>query len=111
MTNREAVIAEIEPFTIHPRSIDKSIIDASKKIGEKIDPSAEYDGSTGIAVASILVLGKLKVLASESEAGISKGYSVENIAKRIKELAKINGLCAEYFLEEDSAIENLTNRW
>lgn len=86
MTNREAVIAEIQvQVGLSETSIDKALIDLA------IDGTATYDGtnSTDVAKAAIKVLKSLLSTKSITEGGFSITLSVK---ERIADLQAEFGL-------------------
>ena len=106
MNNKEALIAEIEPYTPSGMTIQKALMDSG------VDPSDTYEvaGKRNIAVAAIKVLKKLIVLRSESLGKSSQSYNVDKLEDRIKDLCKDNGLNVEDYLEP-SSITDGSNLW
>jgi len=96
LTNLDALIAELEPYTVSGAALRKALQDAGIE-----DEGATYDGTQkrGIAVAAIHCLRKLTVLSSDSLGKSSQGYNVDNLKARIKALCKENGLDVSEFDE------------
>lgn len=88
MTNYDAISASLYPYNVDDYLIEKVCID------EGMDVSEEYTVADKINVvkATIAVLRQLIVLSSESNGGYSLGYSTDDLKKRIRTLAKENGL-------------------
>lgn len=97
MTNYEAISASLYPYNVDDFLIEKVCID------EGMDVQADYTvaDKLGVVKATIAVLRQLIVLSSESNGGYSLGYNTDDLKKRIRNLAKENGLAdiAEEFNE------------
>lgn len=103
MTNREAVAATIEPYSVSDDSLDKAIVDASERFGE-YSPEAAYSlaAKKCVAMASMLCLARLRVLQSENIGGIANAYNTAKIEKAIKAVAADAGISADLVLADDS---------
>lgn len=114
MTNREAIIGEIEPYSLSDESIEKSFIDAASKFSVFGDIDCEYTSEMMqvVAYTSMLCLNRLRVLASENIGGISQSFNVNKLEKRIKAIANEAGLSSEMVLaeNEDSSVTYI-NIW
>lgn len=100
MTNREAIIAEIEPFSLSDEGIEKAFIDAQVRFPAFGDVDCEYDVEMRkvVAYASMLCLNRLRVLSSENIGGISQSFNVEKIERRIKNIADEAGISPDLLL-------------
>lgn len=106
MTNREAIIGEIEPYSLSDESIEKSYLDAMEKYPALGDIDCEYDSSMRkiVAYASMLCLNRLRVLSSENIGGISQSFNVEKIERRIKNIANEAGIPSDLLLVDSEDI-------
>ena len=108
LTKYDALIGELEPYTVSPITLKKALADAN--VG---DLDAEYDAEADrkpIAIAAIKVLKKLVVLTSDSMGKSSQGYDVDELKNRIKAICSENGLEVSDFVEM-SSITDGSNRW
>ena len=108
LTKYDALIGELEPYTVSPITLKKALADAN--VG---DLDAEYNAETDrkpIAIAAIRVLKKMVVLTSDSMGKSSQGYSVDELKKRIKAICSENGLDASEFVEVPSITDG-SNMW
>ena len=105
MTILEAIIGEIEPYSLSESGVEKSFIDAAGRFGVFGDVEEEYDSSMKqvVALASMLCLNRLRVLSSENIGGISQTYNVEKLEKRIAAIATEAGLSPYLVLADDSS--------
>ena len=100
LTKYDALIGELEPYTVSPITLKKALADAS--VG---DLDAEYDAEADrkpIAIAAIKVLKKLVVLTSDSMGKSSQGYNVDELKKQIKAICSENGLDVSDFVDVPS---------
>lgn len=104
MTNREAIIGEIEPYSLSDESVEKAFIDAAGRISSFGDVDEEYDYSKKqvVALASMLCLNRLRVLSSENVGGISQTFNVSKLEKRISAIANEAGLSESLVLADES---------
>lgn len=102
MTNREAIFAEIEPYSLSYDSVEKSFLDAAVKLSAFGDVDSEYDSSMKqvVALASMLCLNRLRVLESENISGISQSFNVKKLEKRIASIANEAGLSPDLVLDD-----------
>ncbi len=102
MTNREAVAATIEPYSVSDDSIDKALIDAGERF-EELSPEETYSlqGKKCVALASMLCLSRLRVLASENIGGISQSFAIAKIEKAIRAIASDAGISADLVLADE----------
>ena len=114
MTNREAILGEIEPYSLSDESVEKAFIDAVGRLNSFGDVDSEYDYNMKqvVALASMLCLNRLRVLSSENIGGISQTFNVSKLEKRIAVIANEAGLSADLVLaDEDSASVTYMNIW
>ena len=104
MTILEAIIGEIEPYSLSDESVEKSFLDAAGRMGVFGDVEEDYDYSMKqvVALASMLCLNRLRVLSNENIGGISSTYNVEKLEKRIAAIANEAGLSPALVLADDS---------
>lgn len=102
----DALIAELEPYTASPITINKAMVDA------ELSPEDEYtqEQKKGVAKAAISVLRKLIVLSSDSLGKSSQGYNVDKLEKRIKALAAENDLDVSDLIEMPTVTDG-SNMW
>lgn len=104
MTNLQALQAEIEPYSASSTLLEKVLTDHS------LTGSDTYTDKTAIAKATITVLKRFIVIASEGEGQMSTAYNVEGLKKRIEEIAADNSLSgAQYSIQPK--IKDASNRW
>ncbi len=107
ITKLDALIGELDPYTPSPASLKKSLIDAGVT---GFDENYTEADKKSIAKAAISVLKRLIVLSSDSMGKSSQGYNVDELKRRIKAIAKDNGLDAEDFVEVPT-VEDGSNMW
>lgn len=108
LTKLDALIAELEPYTVSGGALRKALMDAGVGL-----ESEDYDSAADkrvIAVAAVNCLRKLVVLSSDSLGKSSQGYNVDRLKDRIKALCKENGLDASDF-DAVSEISDGSNMW
>lgn len=108
LTKYDALIGELEPYTVSPITLKKALADAKVS-----DLDSEYNAESDkkpIAIAAIKVLKKLIVLTSDSMGKSSQGYSVDGLRKRIKALCSENGLEESDFVDVPSITDG-SNLW
>lgn len=100
MTNLEALMADVEPYTVSPFAYSKRLIDSG------IDESAQYvsDSKVEIAKCAISILVAMLPLSSDSTGRASQGYSKEGLEERIKALCAENGLDANEYVEMPTVV-------
>ena len=104
MTNLEALIGEIEPYSLSDESIEKAFIDACARFQPStsgINDTYSAENQRTVAYASMLCLNRLRVLASENIGGISQSFSVAKLEKRISAIAASAGLSPELVLGDE----------
>jgi hypothetical protein len=106
-TKLDALIGELDPYTPSQAALKKSLIDAGIT---GFDEEYTIADKKAVAKAAITVLRRMIVLSSDSMGKSSQGYKTEDLEKRIKDLAKENGLDVEDFVEVPS-VEDGSNRW
>ncbi len=107
LTKLDALIGDLDPYTPSPASLKKSLIDAGITGFDQEYTTAD---KKAVAKAAIAVLKRMIVLSSDSLGKSSQGYNVDELRKRIKQLAKENGLDAEEFVEVPT-VEDGSNMW
>ncbi len=108
LTKLDALIAELEPYTVSGSSLRKALADAGVQTEtENYDPATDR---RTIAVAAIHCLRKLTVLSSDSLGKSSQSYNVEQLKNRIKALCRENGLDASDF-DEVPEISDGSRMW
>ncbi|MBQ7143214.1 MAG: hypothetical protein IJR84_09205 [Bacteroidaceae bacterium] len=100
MTNLEALIAEVEPYTVSPFTYSKKLADGG------INESADYtsENKREIAKCAISILIALLPLSSDSTGRASQSYNREGLEDRIKALCAENDLDAGEYIEEPTVI-------
>lgn len=108
LTKYEALIGELEPYTVSQLTLKKALIDVQAgSLSDEYNPQTD---KVTIAKAAIIVLNKLIVLSSDSLGKSSQGYSVEALRRRIKALCSQNGLDPSQFVDV-SSITDGSNMW
>lgn len=103
MTNLEALIGEIEPYSLSDDSVEKSFIDACARFTPStpgVSGNYTADNKKTIAYAAMMCLNRLRVLASENIGGISQSFSVSKLEKRIAAIAESAGLSPDLVLAD-----------
>ena len=100
MTNLEALIADVEPYTVSPLTYSKKLVD------HHIDETANYtpENKVKIAKCAISILVALLPLASDSTGRASQSYNKEGLEDRIKVLCDENGLDAGDYIEVPTVV-------
>lgn len=88
MTNYDAISAMLYPYDVDRNLIEKQCID----FGVNSEDYYSAEGKSAIARIAVAVLSNLLVLNSESDSGFSLSYSTDGLKKRIKAIAKDNGM-------------------
>ena len=88
MTNLEALIGEVEPYTVSQYASNKKLMDAS------LEPGGTYSAANKRTVAqcAVSVLVAMLPLTSDRTGKSSQTYSREGLEDRIKELCNENDL-------------------
>lgn len=94
MTNREAIAAEIEPYSLSEDGLEKLFIDCVAHFGAEGTVDGEYssDMKRPVALAAMRCLARMRVLASEHVDVIYNTYNVNGINKAIASIAASAGL-------------------
>ncbi len=100
MTNLEALIGEVEPYTVSPLTYSKKLVDSG------IEEAGVYSAASkkDIALCAISILVALLPLSSDSTGRASQSYNREGLEKRIRTLCADNGLDSSDYLEEPSVV-------
>ncbi|MDR2286212.1 MAG: hypothetical protein LBE04_01860 [Prevotellaceae bacterium] len=91
LTKYEALLGELEPYSPSALTLKKSLADVGIAETEWNKEYAAESDKTNIAKAAISVLKRMIVLSSDSMGKTSQGYSVDELRKRIRDLATENG--------------------
>lgn len=104
MTNRQAITADIEPYSLSDESVEKSFLDAVMRFGmiANVDDEYSLEMKQSVAMASMLCLNRLRILESENIGGISQSFNVSKLEKRIRVIANEAGLSPDLVLASDS---------
>lgn len=95
MTNREAIAASIEPYSLSEDGLELLFINAAHHFGEE---SADIDGEytaamlRPVALAAMRCLARMRVLQTERVDVISNTYDTAKIDKAIADIAADAGL-------------------
>lgn len=94
MTNREAIAAEIEPYSLSEDGLEKLFIDCAAHFGVEASVDDDYSSAMQrpVALAAMRSLARMRVLASEKVDVISNTYNVGGINKAIASIAASAGL-------------------
>ena len=115
MTNREAIAAEIEPYSLSEDSVEKSYMDAAARFGiiGYVDDEYDYTDPRAVALASMFCLDRVRCLSSENIGGISQSFSAAEIEKRIRAIALRAGISPSIVLSNDSGstVTYMGNMW
>ena len=98
MTNLDALMAEVEPYTVSPVAYSKRLVDAG------IDENAEYTigNKKSIAICAVIILVSLLPLSSDNTGRASQSYDRKGLEERIKALCDENELDEEDYTEKPS---------
>lgn len=100
MTNLEALIGEVEPYTVSPLTYSKKLAD--KQIEENGTYSPETKKSIALCALSILVA--LLPLSSDNTGKSSQSYNREGLEKRIRAICVENEIDPAEYLEEPMVV-------
>lgn len=94
MTNLQALIGEVEPYTASPYTYSKKLIDAG------IAESGNYTAANkqSIARCAVLVLVAMLPLTSDHTGKASQSYDRKGLEERIAQLCNENDLEMDEFL-------------
>lgn len=103
MTNREAIAAEIEPYSLSEDGLEKLFIDCAAHFGESATVDEEYSAAMvrPVALAAMRCLARMRVLTSEHIDVISNTYNINGINKAIASIAASAGLSPDLVGSED----------
>lgn len=94
MTNREAIAAEIEPYSLSEQGLEKLFIDCAFHFGESAEVDDDYSAAMlrPVALAAMKCLARMRVLQREQVDVISNTYDTAKIDKAIASIAASAGL-------------------
>lgn len=104
MTNREAIAAEIQPYTLDEDGLEKLFIDSAAHFGVTGDVDDDYDVTTmqrPVALAAMRCLARMKVLSSEKLDVIQNTYDTKKLDQAIASIAASAGLSPSLVDAED----------
>jgi len=103
MTNREAIAAEIQPYSLDENGLEKLFIDSCSHFGQKGKVDDDYDSSMlrPVALAAMRCLARMRVLQREQIDVISNTYDTAQLNKAIAAIAASAGLSASLVDAED----------
>lgn len=88
MTNLEALIGEVEPYTVSPFSLKKKLADN----GVSDTETYSVGNKRSIAMCAVSILVSLLPLSGDSTGKSSQSYNREGLERRIHALCSENGL-------------------
>ena len=98
MTNREAIAAEILPYSLDENGLEKLFLDCADHFGVEAGVDDEYSAATmkqTVALAAMHCLSRMKVLSSEKVDVIQNTYDTKKIDDAIAAIAASAGLSPE----------------
>ena len=103
MTNREAIAAEIQPYSLDENGLEKLFIDAAHHFGIEADVDDNYttDMLRPVALAAMRCLARMKTLQREQVDVISNTYDTAKLNQAIAAIAAEAGLSASLVGAED----------
>ncbi len=103
MTNREAIAAEIQPYSLDENGLEKLFVDAAAHFGVKADVDDDYSTALQqpVALAAMRCLARMKVLQREQLDVISNTYDTAKLNQAIAAIAASAGLSASLVDAED----------
>ncbi len=108
MTNLEALIAELEPYTVSSNTALRSLEKAGL-VYSATATATDTTNETALATATVDCLSKLLVLGGESEGGFSQSYT-DALKRRIRQICDLYGLDVTA-LTLNPSVDNASNRW
>lgn len=89
MTNREAIAAEIEPYSLSEDGLEKLFIDCAAHFGVEAEVDDDYSAAMlrPVALAAMRCLAKMRVLQREQVDVISNTYDTAKLDKAIASIA------------------------
>lgn len=114
MTNREAIAAEIQPYSLDDNGLEKLFIDCAAHFGVTGDVDDDYTTAMQqtVALAAMHCLARMKVLQTEQVDVIRNTYDTNKLNQAIAAIAASAGLSPSLVDAEDDNY-NLTavNCW
>lgn len=103
MTNREAIAAEIQPYSLDENGLEKLFVDSCTHFGATSDVDAPYspDMQRPVALAAMRCLARMRVLQREQVDVLSYTYDTAKLDKAIAAIAASAGLSASLVGAED----------
>lgn len=104
MTNREAIAAEILPYTLDENGLDKLFLDCADHFHVEATVDDEYSAATmkqTVALAAMFCLARMKVLSSEKVDVIQTNYDTSKLNQAIAAIAASAGLSPSLVDAED----------
>lgn len=103
MTNREAIAAEILPYSLDENGLDKLFIDCAAHFNVEGSVDDEYDVAMKqtVALAAMHCLSRMKVLSSEKVDVIQNNYDTGKLNQAIAAIAASAGLSPSLVDAED----------
>ena len=103
MTNREAIAAEIQPYSLDENGLEKLFIDSCAHFGQSggIDDDYSTDMQRPVALAAMRCLARMRVLQREQVDVISNTYATDQLNKAIAAIAESAGLSASLVSAEN----------
>lgn len=103
MTNREAIAAEILPYSLDENGLEKLFIDSAAHFGVKAEVDDDYSTALQrpVALAAMRCLARMRVLQREQVDVISNTYDTAKLDKAIASIAASAGLSPSLVDAED----------
>ena len=103
MTNREAIAAEILPYSLDENGLEKLFIDCAAHFGVEAEVDDNYSVSLQrpVALAAMRCLARMKVLQREQVDVISNTYDTAKLNQAIAAIAASAGLSPSLVDAED----------
>lgn len=105
MTNREAIAAEILPYSLDENGLEKLFLDSCLHFGvEDVDVDDDYEPATmqrPVALSAMRCLSRMKVLQREQIDVISNSYDTQKLNQAIASIAASAGLSPSLVDAED----------
>jgi hypothetical protein len=103
MTNREAIAAEILPYSLDENGLEKLFIDSCTHFGKGggIDDEYSSDMQRPVALSAMRCLARMRVLQREQIDVISNTYDTAKLDKAIAAIAASAGLSPSLVDAED----------
>ncbi len=104
MTNREAIAAEILPYSLDENGLEKLFVDCADHFGVEAEIDDDYEPSTmkqTVALAAMRCLARMKVLQTEQVDVIRNTYDTNKLNQAIAAIAASAGLSASLVDAED----------